>query len=290
MGILTNAKHYFSLIKFSHTVFAMPFAIAGFSLGLQDAAGTTNLWGKIVFILLCMVLARNAAMSFNRFADRNYDALNPRTRFREIPARILKPQPVLYFAISNAVLFVFITFFINTLSFLLSPLALLIIMGYSFTKRFTWLSHLVLGFSLSVAPVGAYIAVTGSFALAPLLLSGLVMFWVAGFDILYALQDLQFDKTHRLFSIPAVMGERFARLLSIIMHVLCLGFVLFYGLIFKSGCFFWVGAGLFTTFIVYQHLLVRLYGLKKIDTVFFTANGFAGITFVLFFCLDLFFF
>ena len=227
---LVKFKNYLSLVKFSHTIFAMPFALIGFFLGLNYSSGLftgqSNLnktigWGsditnfilwriiliKFVLVILCMIFARSAAMAFNRYLDAQYDAKNPRTAIREIPAGIIKPGNALSFIIVNCVLFIVCTFFINSLCFYLSPVALFVVLFYSYTKRFTAFCHLVLGVGLSLAPIGAYIAVTGVFALLPILFSFTVLFWVSGFDIIYALQDEEFDKANNLKSIPSVLGK-----------------------------------------------------------------------------------
>ena len=168
------------------------------------------LWNFIktfILVILCMVFARSAAMAFNRYLDRSFDAKNPRTAIREIPAGILKANNVLLFTIISCLLFIACTFFINKICFFLSPVALLVVLGYSYTKRFTPLCHLILGLGLSLAPIGAYLAVTGRFDLLPILFSFTVLFWVSGFDIIYALQDEEFDKTNKLYSIPAWLGK-----------------------------------------------------------------------------------
>src|SRR5690606_16122617 len=187
-----DMKAYLSLIKFSHTVFALPFAVLAFFLGLHADGSVWNS-EKLMLVLLCMVFARSAAMAFNRYADRHVDALNARTRVREIPAGVISPGHALGFAIFMSVAFIAATWWINPLCFALSPVALAIILGYSYTKRFTWLCHVVLGMGLGLAPVGAYLAVTGRFDLLPVLYGIMVMCWVSGFDILYALQDEDFD-------------------------------------------------------------------------------------------------
>src|SRR6202165_791468 len=179
-------KKYLSLVTFTHTIFAMPFAFIGFFL----AVTTTNAhfeWTKLVIMVLCMVFARNSAMAFNRYLDRDVDAKNPRTKQRDIPSGRISPASALTFTIINCLLFIATTWFINPLCFYLSPVALLVVLGYSATKRFTALCHLVLGLGLSLAPIGAYLAVTGHFALLPILFSLTVIFWVSGFDIIYAL-------------------------------------------------------------------------------------------------------
>ena len=200
---------YAHLVRFSHTIFAMPFALTSFVYALRDigfgAENSAPVWwlSLLVKVVLCMVFARNVAMGFNRWADRRIDAENPRTADREIPAGRISARAALWFVIINAALFIAAAASINSLTAALSPVALIVIMSYSYCKRFTSLSHLVLGLSLAIAPVGAYIAVTGRFALAPCVLALLVLTWCGGFDIIYALQDRDFDRAHGLHSIPA---------------------------------------------------------------------------------------
>ncbi|HNE29280.1 MAG TPA: UbiA-like polyprenyltransferase, partial [Saprospiraceae bacterium] len=190
-------KSYFSLVKFSHTIFAMPFALAGFFIATRQQGPDALNWRLLLLVVLCMVFARSAAMGFNRWLDRDIDAVNPRTRMREIPSGTIPARSALVFVLVNCLLFILTTFFINTLCFLLSPVALAVVLGYSYTKRFTWLCHFVLGLGLALAPVGAYLAVTGHFAWLPVLLGFTVLFWTAGFDIIYALQDEEFDKSQQ---------------------------------------------------------------------------------------------
>ena len=204
---MSQVKNYLSLIKFSHTIFAMPFALIGFVLGLRDhfihQTTVNQVWLKFILVLVCMTTARSTAMAFNRYLDRHFDKLNPRTAIREIPAGIIKAEKALVFISINMAIFITATFFINSICFYLSPVALFVILFYSYTKRFTYLCHLVLGIGLSLAPIGAYLAVTGSFAILPLLFSFAVIFWVSGFDIIYALQDIDFDQSQSLYSIPS---------------------------------------------------------------------------------------
>ncbi|MEY3240550.1 MAG: hypothetical protein RIR11_1988, partial [Bacteroidota bacterium] len=192
-------RNYLSLVKFSHTIFAMPFALTGFFLAVLEHKSGLN-WILLGLVVLCMVFARSAAMAFNRWLDRDIDAGNPRTAVREIPAGVISPNAALAFVVANCALFVATTFFINPICFYLSPVALLVILGYSYTKRFTWLCHFVLGLGLALAPVGAYLAVTGYFSWPPVLLGCTVLTWVAGFDIIYALQDESFDRSKQLHS------------------------------------------------------------------------------------------
>ena len=200
---MNGVKNYLSLVKFSHTIFALPFAFIGFVLGAQYLHNQQVEFEKIelkfFLVLVCMFTARSAAMAFNRYLDRHFDKLNPRTAIREIPAGVIKAEKALLFIMMNAVLFIIATFFINSICFYLSPVALFVILFYSYTKRFTFLCHLVLGIGLSLAPIGAFLAVTGEFNIVPLLFSFAVVFWVSGFDVIYALQDIEFDKSVLVF-------------------------------------------------------------------------------------------
>ncbi len=208
-ALYNTVKNYFSLVKFSHTVFAMPFALIGYSLAVSGPEYSFSA-RLLILIILCMVLARNAAMGFNRLADRKFDALNPRTRNREIPAGLIGSRDAAIFVILNALLFFVAASFINRLTMYLSPVALLIILGYSLTKRFTFLCHFILGLGLSLAPIGAYISITGKFNILPLIYSLIVLTWVSGFDIIYALQDNEFDKSNNLHSVPSAAGIKMA--------------------------------------------------------------------------------
>jgi 4-hydroxybenzoate polyprenyltransferase len=283
---MKSAGNYFSLIKFSHTVFALPFALIGFFLAIYFANHDFS-WLLFLNVLFCMVFARSAAMAFNRYIDRKIDEKNPRTSIREIPSGVIKPSNALAFTIINSLLFVATTWFINKLCFLLSPVALLVVLGYSYTKRFTWLCHIILGIGLSLAPIGAYLAVAGAFALLPLLFSLSVLFWVSGFDIIYALQDEVFDKENNLKSIPVKLGKAGALKLSIVFHLLTFLFLLFAGFYGNFGLYFWIGLLFFSALLVYQHTLVKPNDLSKVNIAFFTTNGIASIVFSAFVILDL---
>jgi len=306
---MSKVKSYLSLIKFSHTVFAMPFALIGFSLGvikwnlelpglnLNDTIGwaprSFNIsWDqillKLLLVVLCMVFARSAAMAFNRYLDRAFDAKNPRTAIREIPTGNLKANNVLFFTIISCLLFIACTFFINRICLFLSPVALLVVLGYSYTKRFTPLCHLILGLGLSLAPIGAYLAVTGRFDLLPILFSFTVLFWVSGFDIIYALQDEEFDKTNKLYSIPAWLGKAKALRVSELLHVFSAACVLFAGWLGNFGRLYWIGAVIFIGMLIYQHSIVKPNDLKRVNIAFMTANGIASVVFAIFVIADLF--
>ncbi len=286
---MKNFSNYLSLIKFSHTLFALPFALIGYFLAIHTNNHNFE-WQLFVKVLLCMVFARSAAMAFNRYLDRNIDAENKRTAIREIPAGIIKPSNALLFVIINALLFITTCYYINTLCFLLSPVALVVVLGYSFTKRFTALCHIILGIGLALAPIGAYLAVTGSFAAIPLYFSFAVLFWVSGFDIIYALQDEAFDKSKDLKSIPVVMGKKNALQLSNFLHLCSASFIVLAGYELGAGMFYWIGTVVFIGLLIYQHTLVKPDDLSKVNIAFFTTNGIASLVFAVFVLLDLFFF
>lgn len=292
---MRGVKNYLSLIKFSHTIFAMPFAMIGFFLGVVSVEKEThsNPWYMrygltFVLVILCMVFARSAAMAFNRYLDRQFDARNPRTAIREIPAGILKANSVLLFTITNAVLFIVAAYFINPLCFYLSPIALLVVLGYSYTKRFTPLCHLVLGLGLSLAPIGAYLAVTAEFSLLPVLFSLAVIFWVSGFDIIYALQDEEFDRSQELYSIPAWLGKARALRFSEMLHILSAACVILAGWYGSFGWLYWVGVAVFAGMLIYQHSIVKPGDLRRVNLAFMTANGIASVVFALFVISDIF--
>lgn len=286
-------KAYLSLVKFSHTLFALPFALLSFFLALEVAGEGWQMW-KLVLVLLCMVFARSAAMAFNRYIDRDIDSRNIRTRIREIPSGVISPNRALGFVVLMSVLFMITAFFINRLCFFLSPVALFVILGYSYTKRFTWLCHFILGIGLGLAPVGAYIAVTGRFDTLPVLYGFMVMLWVGGFDILYALQDEVFDKQQNLHSIPARFGKKSAKKIALVAHAICAMLLLYISYVqhfaFESlKVLHWLGAGGFIMLLIRQHWLVAKYDLQKINQAFFQSNGIASVLFGLAIILDLLF-
>ncbi len=287
MEIQKSFNNYLSLVKFSHTIFALPFAIIGFFLATQHF-GYGFSWIKLVFVLICMVLARSAAMAFNRYADRDIDEKNPRTAQREIPAGIIRADDARFFVIVNSMLFMITTYFINDLCFLLSPIALLVVLGYSYTKRFTALCHFVLGLGLALAPVGAFIAVSETFQLLPILFGLVVLFWVSGFDIIYALQDEGFDKSQDLYSIPTLLGKERALRLSNVLHAACALLLIIIGIYAPFGGWYWLGAIVFIALLYYQHTLVTPNDLSKVNLAFFTTNGIASVVFALFVLAELF--
>jgi 4-hydroxybenzoate polyprenyltransferase len=264
----------------------MPFALIGFVLGLRyhfiHQTTVDQVWLKFILVLVCMVTARSTAMAFNRYLDRHFDKLNPRTAIREIPAGIIKAEKALVFIGINMAIFITATYFINSICFYLSPVALFVILFYSYTKRFTYLCHLVLGIGLSLAPIGAYLAVTGSFDVLPLLFSFAVIFWVSGFDIIYALQDIDFDQSQSLYSIPSQWGLKQSLSISRVLHVLSASLVI--AAYFVGGFHFLYLFGLliFIGMLIYQQSIVKPYDLSKVNLAFMTANGIASIVFSVF--------
>ena len=289
---MTTVKNYLSLVKFSHTIFALPFALIGFFLGikhfvnngLNDDYHFQDLYPgifiiKFILVLICMITARSAAMAFNRYLDRSFDAQNPRTAIREIPRGIISPSNALRFVMLNCILFITSTFFINKICFLLSPVALFVVLFYSYTKRFTALCHLVLGLGLSLAPIGAYLAVTGRFDILPLLFSFAVIFWVSGFDVIYALQDVEFDQSQNLYSMPATIGKSKALHISELLHVLSAACVIAAGFYGSFHFIYWLGSAVFCGMLIYQHSIVKPNDLRKVNLAFMTANGIASVVF-----------
>lgn len=308
---MTTVKNYLSLIKFSHTIFAMPFALIGFFLAshermmiwftdqFRDYVSSSwtvyygnepakPLWQVFLLVLICMITARSAAMAFNRYLDRKIDALNPRTAIREIPKGIITAKNAQFFTIGSCVVFLCATFFINRICFYLSPVALAVVLGYSYTKRFTPLCHLILGLGLSLAPIGAFLAVTGVFHWLPILFSLAVIFWVSGFDIIYALQDEEFDRQHGLYSIPAWLGKAQALRVSELLHLLSAAAVVAAGRWGGFGWLYWVGVLVFGAMLLYQHSLVKPTDLRRVNLAFMTANGIASVVFAVFVIADLF--
>ena len=289
-SMLGEIKNYFSLVKFAHTIFAMPFAFIGFFYGLKAVHFELSKpwWLLFILVILCMIFARSAAMAFNRWLDADFDAKNPRTVIREIPGGIISKKHAMIFVVINCLAFLVTTFFINWMCLVLSPVALFVILFYSYTKRFTPLCHLVLGLGLSLAPIGAYIAVTGQFALVPVLFSLSVLFWVSGFDIIYALQDEEFDKENNLFSIPSWLGTSKALHVSESLHFLSALAVVAAGMRGNFSWLYWVGVLVFAFFLFYQHTLVKPKDLSKVNKAFFSSNGIASVVFSVFVLLDLF--
>ncbi|HLL74397.1 MAG TPA: UbiA-like polyprenyltransferase [Pyrinomonadaceae bacterium] len=269
-----NVRTTLDMIKIEHTLFALPFAFLGAVLA---AGGVPTLW-QILWITLAMVGARSAAMAFNRIADRNIDAANPRTRTRAIPAGLLSVRFAWAFTAASAALFFLASAMLNRLTLLLSPVALASVLLYSYTKRFTALSHLALGWCLSIAPTGAWIAVRGAIdSPVPLLLSAVVMLWTAGFDVLYACQDFEFDRRAGLHSIPARLGVARALWVSRLLHLLAFAALVCLYLIAELGAVALAGVAATGALLVYQHSLVSASDLSRLNAAFFTANAFVSV-------------
>lgn len=285
MSLIAKIKIIFEMIKFEHTIFALPFAFTGALLAL----GGLPTWGQAFWIVVAMVGARSAAMGFNRWADRKIDAENPRTKTRALPLGLVTPGQVLLFIVVSSAVLIFAAYMLNPLSFCLSPVALAIVFFYSYTKRFTFLAHAFLGLAISGAPMGAWIAVTGSFELPALVLGLAVLFWLLGFDILYALQDLEFDRAAGLHSIPQRFGVKTSLWISRLSHgvtmiaLFSLYYLLPVGLLYFSGVLIALGL------IVYEHSLVKENDLSKLNIAFFNMNGWISVTIFVFTLLDVLF-
>lgn len=279
-------KKYMSLVLFAHSIFALPFAIIGFFLAIHTTDYHFD-WKLFLLMLICMVTARNAAMAFNRYLDRDIDALNPRTAVRDIPAGRISPKQALLFTIINCIVFMAACYFINFMCFILAPLALFVILFYSYMKRISPLCHIVLGIGLGLAPVGAYLAVTGQFNIVPIFYGLAVLTWVSGFDIIYALQDEEFDKENGLNSIPANFGAKNALRISEVLHVLSFIFILLPVLFMPVGILYYIGIAFYGALLIYQHRIVSPNDLSKVDRAFMTTNGIASVVFAVFYLLDI---
>jgi 4-hydroxybenzoate polyprenyltransferase len=283
--MFSSIKTTLEMIKWEHSVFALPFAMCGAMLAARGLPTTAQLG----WIVLCMVSARSAAMAFNRLADAQIDAANPRTATRAIPAGSLSQKFVALFVMASCGVFVLAAAQLNRLALSLSPVALGVVLLYSFTKRFTRWSHLVLGLALGVAPAAAWIAVRGSLDSRILILTAAVTFWVGGFDVLYACQDLHFDRSHGLYSVPQAYGVKgalyFARTLHLLMLFLLIGFVAAFGL----GKLAVLGVIAVALLLVYEHSLVSSDDLSRLDAAFFTMNGVIAVVFFVFVAADLLF-
>lgn len=284
--MMNRILDYLRLVKFSHTIFAMPFAMMAFVYALVTTDAQFS-WWLLLKVVGCMVFARNVAMGFNRWTDWRIDKDNPRTADREIPAGKISPKSALIFVVINALLFVATSSSINLLTALLSPVALAVVMFYSYCKRFTSMAHLVLGLSLGIAPAAAYIAVTGTLAFAPCLVSLLVLTWCGGFDIIYALQDLEFDRQRGLHSIPVRFGVRGALYISIALHAVSIVSLVLFALRCPQGWLLWTGVVLFSLCVVTEHILVTPTKQRSIGIAFGTLNGIASLTLATFVILQL---
>ena len=281
-------KKYFSLVLFAHSVFALPFALIGFFLAVHTTSYSFE-WIKLALMLVCMVTARNAAMAFNRYLDRDIDAKNPRTVMRDIPAGRISARQALLFTIINCAIFTGATYLINPLCFYLSPIALFVVLFYSYTKRITPLCHLVLGVGLGLAPIGAYLVVTGQFNIIPVFYGIAVMTWASGFDIIYALQDEAFDRANNLNSIPVRLGTKNALRVSECLHVISFIFVILPAFYMHVSWFYYLGLAFYGLLLIYQHRIVSPTDLSKVDRAFMTTNGIASVIFAVFYLLDVIF-
>ncbi|HTW44990.1 MAG TPA: UbiA-like polyprenyltransferase [Acidobacteriaceae bacterium] len=283
MGFFRSVGTTLEMIKWEHSIFALPFALTGAMLAANGIPRPM----QVVWIIVCMVSARSAAMAFNRWADAVLDAENPRTKMRAIPAGLLSRRFVGGFTAAMAAIFVIGCAELNRLTLDLSPLVLIVLFSYSYTKRFTRWSHLVLGLALGLAPAGAWIAVRGSLDARILILTLAVMFWVAGFDLLYACQDAAHDRAHSLFSVPATWGIETAFWIARLLHVAMLGLLVWLVRVFMLGHFAWLGLAAVAALLLYEHLIVSPGDLRRLNAAFFTMNGVISMVFFCFIAADL---
>ncbi|MFV0482904.1 MAG: UbiA-like polyprenyltransferase [Bacteroidales bacterium] len=283
---MARIKDFFNLVKIEHTLFALPFALIGYTLGGKAIGNFLNL-EILLAVLLCMFFARNAAMAFNRFLDRDIDSKNKRTAGREIPAGMVKSREALIFVIVNSILFWATTWFINPLCFSLAPIALFIILFYSYTKRLTSLCHFVLSIGLAIAPIGAYIAMTGNFSMDALWYSLIVFFWSSCFDIIYALQDEEFDRKEGLHSIPVLFSRKRALSIARIGHCIAGVLIIINGVVVEYGALYYIGAAIFIAALIYQNSIVKENDLSRVNLAFGTTNGASSVVFGIFVILDI---
>ena len=283
VGLLHNLKITLEMIKWEHSIFALPFALCGAML----AAGGVPAWPQLAWIIVAMVSARSAAMAFNRLADASIDAANPRTAIRALPAGLLTPSFVSAFVLVSCGIFVLAAWQLNRLALMLSPVALAILLSYSYSKRFTRWSHFFLGFALGIAPAAAWIAVRGSLDPRILLLTAAVTFWVGGFDVIYACQDHDFDRSYGLHSLPRHLGIKTALILARLFHLVMLGLLLALVIVFGLGKLAVVGVIAVAALLLYEHALVRHDDLSKLNAAFFTMNGVIAVVFFCFVAADL---
>jgi len=288
--MLSRLRLTLDMIKFEHSVFALPFAMTGALLAFRESGfNETGLWWKLLWIAVAMVGARSAAMAFNRLVDSDIDARNPRTRTRHIPAGILSRGFAWVFVVATSAVFFLAAWALNPLCLRLAPLALAIVFFYSFTKRFTSFAHLVLGFSLGIAPAAAWIAVRGSLDPRILWLTAAVTFWTAGFDIIYSCQDYDFDCEEGLFSVPRFLGVGPALLLARILHLLMIGSLLMLVSALHLGALALAGVAAIVALLAYEHSLVKAHDLSRVNAAFFTMNGYVSVLFFVFWAADIFF-
>ena len=283
MPLLHNLRTTLEMIKWEHSIFALPFALCGAML----AAGGTPTGHQLFWIVVAMVSARSAAMAFNRVADATIDAANPRTRLRALPVGALTPAFVTTFVLAACAVFILAASQLNRLAFILSPVALAVVLLYSYSKRFTRWSHLVLGFALGIAPAAAWIAIRGSLDPRILLLTAAVTFWVAGFDVLYACQDYDFDRQADLHSIPRYFGIRWALIVARVFHILMLGLLITLVISFGLGKLAIAGVVVVAALLTYEHSLISPDNLSRLNAAFFTMNGVISVVFFVFVAADL---
>jgi 4-hydroxybenzoate polyprenyltransferase len=278
------------MIKFEHSVFALPFALTGALLAFrQNGFDSHRIWRQLLWIVVAMVAARSAAMAFNRLVDADIDSRNPRTKMRHLPSGLLSRGFTWAFVVAASLLLFFAAFELNQLCLWLAPVALAILLFYSYTKRFTSFSHLVLGFCLGIAPAAAWIAVRGSLDPRILLLTAAVTFWTAGFDMIYSCQDYDFDRQEGLWSVPRVIGIAAALRLARLLHLLMVGCLLALVYTLHVGALALVGVGAIVALLIYEHSLVKANDLSRVNAAFFTMNGYVSVLFFLFWAADIFF-
>jgi 4-hydroxybenzoate polyprenyltransferase len=277
------------MIKFEHSVFALPFALTGALLAFrQNGFDAPGIWRQLLWIVVAMVAARSAAMAFNRLIDAPIDARNPRTRMRAIPTGMLSPRFAWCFTVAASLLLFFAAYQLNPLCLRLAPLALAVLFFYSYTKRFTTFSHLVLGLSLGIAPAAAWIAVRGSLDPRILLLTAAVMFWTAGFDVIYSCQDYDFDRQEGLWSVPRVLGIANALRVAKLLHISMVACLLALVYTLHVGALALAGVGAIVVLLIYEHSLVKPADLSRVNAAFFTMNGYVSVLFFLFWAADIF--
>lgn len=281
-NVINRVVLYLKMIKFSHSVFALPFAFTG---AIMAASGIPSP-AQVFWIVVAMVGARSGAMGLNRIIDRHIDKENPRTKNREIPSGKISVFDASVFTAASLLLLVAAAYKLNPLCFKLAPVAIIVLFLYSYTKRFTWMSHFILGIAISAAPLGSWIAIRGSLDPAIFFLSLAVVFWLAGFDVLYAMQDLEFDRRHGLYSVPQRFGIKKALLLSRVFHAIAVGLLISTGVILRLGLFYWAGMTVVLTLFIYEHSLVKSDDLSKLNTAFFNMNGYISVTVFLFTLLE----
>ncbi|OEF97296.1 4-hydroxybenzoate octaprenyltransferase [Vulcanibacillus modesticaldus] len=285
--VLNKLKTILEMIKFEHTIFALPFAYVGMILGSMEKFGYLPTWGQFFWITMAMVGARSASMALNRLIDRTIDALNPRTADRAIPAGKLGIKEVLIFVIASFALFIFATLQLSELAFKLLPLAIFVLVIYSYTKRFTWMCHYILGAAIGLAPLGAWVAVTNEITYPAIVLFITVALWTAGFDIIYATQDMEFDKEKGLYSIPSRFGLKKSLLIARISHALTIVGLVYLFFLMDLGWLYLIGVIIANFILHYEHSIISAEDMSRLDTAFFTMNGVLSVIVFIFTFIDL---